>query len=141
MVLSFSYISFSVKGTEIERVRYFKYLGRILTEDDIDTKCIDENLRNARRQWGCIAKILKREGANAACMARFYLTIVQAVLLYGADTWTVTSRDLTKLQSFHNRAARYMTGQHIRKISETSWKYPNSEELLKNVEFFPLKFI
>ena len=72
-------------------------------------------------------------------MARFYLTIVQAVLLYGADTWRVTSRDLTKLQSFHHRAARYMTGQHIRKTSETSWTYPNSEELLQKCRIFPIE--
>ena len=128
-----------MQGTEIERVGYFKYLGRILSEDDNNTKCIEYKIRNARKQWGCIAKILKREGANAIVMARFYVTIVQAVLLYGADTWTVNSRNLQKLQSFHNRAARYMTGQHIRKLSDTTWQYPSSESLLKKCRLFPIE--
>ena len=94
-------MKFYVKGKEIERVRHFRYLGRILTEDDNDTPCIDFNLKKARGQWNSIAKILKREGANAKCMARFYITVVQSVLLYGADSWTVSKRDHNKLQSFH----------------------------------------
>ena len=94
-------VKFYVDGNEIERVCYFKYLGRVLTEDDNDTMCIDYNLRKARGQWNSIAKILKREGASAKCMAKFYITVVQAVLLYGADTWTVSKKDRNKLQSFH----------------------------------------
>ena len=72
-------------------------------------------------------------------MARFYLTIVQAVLLYGADTWTVSLRDLQKLQSFHNRAARYMTGQHIRKVTDEIWNCPSSKEVMKKCQLFPIE--
>ena len=38
-------VKFSINGGEIERVREFKYLGRILLEDDDDTKCIEMNLK------------------------------------------------------------------------------------------------
>ena len=115
---------------EIERVKEFKYLGRIISENDNDSNCIDYNLRKARQQWNSIAKLLKREGANAACMARFYMTVVQAVLLYGADSWTITKKDRIKLQSFHRRAIRYMCGSHIRKDEKGEWNYPNHKNLL-----------
>ena len=113
-------IKFFVNGKELERVRRFEYLGRFFTEDDGDSICIQTQLKKARQRWYSIAKILKREGADAVCMARFYLTVVQAVLLYGADSWVVTDKDMLKLKSFHQRAIRHMTGAHIQKLNEMS---------------------
>ena len=71
-------------------------------------------------------------------MARFYITVVQAVLLYGAESWTITQKNMIKLRSFHNRAIRYMTGQHIRK-NEEEWSYPVHEELLAKCRLFPIE--
>ena len=119
-------VKFLIQGIEIERVHYFKYLGRIMTDNDSDTMCIDANIKKARQQWFSISKILKREGANAVCMARFYITVVQSVLLYGSESWSIDQKNMIKLQSFHNRALRYMTGSHIRKYGE-EWNYPEHE--------------
>ena len=44
-------VIFLVYGKEIERVREFRYLGRIFTEDDDDTKCIKSQLKRARQKW------------------------------------------------------------------------------------------
>ena len=134
-----SKVKFYVNGLPIQRVRQFRYLGRIFTESDNDSVCIQENLSNARRRWNCVAKILKTEGANAKCMAKFYITIVQAVLLYGADSWVVTKRDMNKLRSFHHRAIRYITGRHIRKHDEDRWEYPDHQQLLKECQLFPIE--
>ena len=57
-------------------------------------------------------------------MAKFYMAVVQAVLLYGADSWVITDKNWRKLRSFHNKALRYMTGKHIIKHSEDNWEYP-----------------
>lgn len=111
-------------GTKLEQVGEFKYLGRILTDNDDDTKAIDNQLKKARQQWDAISRILKREGANAMTMAKFYMAVVQAVLLYGADSWVITEKNWKKLRSFHNKALRHMTGRHIIKDSEDNWQYP-----------------
>ena len=71
-------------------------------------------------------------------MARFYITVVQAVLLYGSESWTIDQKNMTKLRSFHNRAIRYMTGQHIRKHGE-EWNYPIHEQLLKTCRLFSIE--
>ena len=113
------------------------YLGRLLSNDDDDSTAINSNLRKARARWGKLVNILKREGANAIIMSKFYMTIVQAVLLYGSDSWIIKERDLNKLRSFHNRAVRYMTGSHIQKIGD-GWEYPNHEDLLKKCRLFPI---
>ena len=72
-------------------------------------------------------------------MAKFYITIVQAVLLYGADSWVVTKRDMNKLRSFHHRAIQYITGRHIRKHDEDRWEYPEHQELLKECQLLPIE--
>ena len=128
-----------MKGIPIERVRHFTYLGRRFNEDDDDSPCIKEQISKARGQWNGVAKILKREGADCRTMARFYQTIVQAVLLYGSDSWAVKQGDLIRLNSFHNRAVRYMTGQHIKKLDDETWHYPNHDELLKKCGMVEMK--
>ena len=40
----------------IEKVRDFKYLGRILADDDTDTKCIAKNIHKARMWWRRVGK-------------------------------------------------------------------------------------
>ena len=132
-------VKFLVYGKEIQRVKEFRYLGRILREDDDDTSSIVSQIKRARQKWNAIAKILKREEANAKTMAKFYMAIVQAVLLYGADSWTITKRNWKRLQSFHNRALRYMTGQHIRKKEDRSWTYPDHAALGKQCCLFPIE--
>ena len=78
-----------------------KWKERVLSERDRDEECIDQQLKKARGRWSGMARILKREGANAICMGKFYIAIVQALLLYGADSWAVSGRSLRKLESFH----------------------------------------
>ena len=123
-------VRFEVDGKAIERVKAFTYLGRTLSEDDNDTKCITDRIAKARAKWWRIAKILKSEGANAKIMAKFYKAVIQAVLLYGAESWVLTKENLRKLNSFHLRAIRHMTGEHIRKRGDSTWEYPKHEELL-----------
>ena len=122
-------VELTVYGKKLERVSEFKYLGRIFSQDDDDSKCINKQLKKARARWNNVAQVLSREGANAPTMARFYKAIIQAVLLYGADSWTITKLNWDRLRAFHKRAIRHMTTSHIRKIGEDSWEYPDSEKL------------
>ena len=110
----------------------------MLREDDNDDQCIDEQLKKARRRWHGIERNLKREGANARVMCNFYLVIVQALLLYGSESWAITGRQMKKLESFHKRAVRHMTGSHIRKEGE-NWEYPDHRILLIACGLFPMK--
>ena len=71
-------------------------------------------------------------------MARFYLTVVQAVLLYGADLWTISETNYNKLRSFHKQALRYMTGQHIQKQADGKWEYPNHFRLMGLCKLFTI---
>ena len=62
-------------------------------------------------------------------MAKFYMAVVQAVLLYGADSWVISKRNWSNLRAFHNTALRYMTSQHIKKKEDGTFEYPCHEDL------------
>jgi hypothetical protein len=125
------WVEFSVNGTGIEKVGSFKYLGRILSEDDNDWPAIRANIQKARQRWGQIARILAREGASTKVMGYFYKAIVQAVLLYAAETWVVTERSMKALNSFHHRCARHIAGDHIRQNPNGEWHLPAMDRVLE----------
>ena len=56
--------------------------------------------------------MLKREGVDAECMGRFYQVIVQAVLLHGLESWTITNRNMKRLHVFHDIVIRHVTEKH-----------------------------
>jgi hypothetical protein len=69
-------------GEEVlERVTKFRYLGRILSQDDHDLSACVRNIQRAKAKWAAVSKVLKREGASKKSFARFYLVIVSTVLL------------------------------------------------------------
>ena len=132
-------VFFLVGGCPIKRVPTFKYLGRVLDEAEDNTKCIKVQLKQDWSRWWRVLTVLKRQGANAQIMARFYLAVVQAILLYRADSWTITKQNLAKLSVFHWRAVRHIMGKHIRKLVDGTWSYPNHEELLRECCLLPIE--
>jgi hypothetical protein len=87
-------MEFTVEGSLLARVQDFKYLGRWLSQDDSDTLAVQHNLQKARKCWGQLSRLLSRHHARPRTMARFYTAVVQAILLYGCETWVLTHRDL-----------------------------------------------
>ena len=46
----------------------------------------------ARKSWGQLSSILSREGADKRVLVKFFKAVVQAVLLFGEETWVRTPR-------------------------------------------------
>jgi hypothetical protein len=134
-VVAVADVVFRVVDDILEVVSGFQYLGRYLSGDDNDELAIKRNLRKAHKKWGRFGKLLCHEGAKPKTMAKFYLAVVQAVLLYGATNSTriVSKRALNRLRSFHHRCARYITRRHIRKDENDEWICPTSAEVLELV--------
>jgi hypothetical protein len=49
--------TFTVAETPIERVKEFKYLGRVLDESDDDWPALQSNLKKAREKWSSVRLI------------------------------------------------------------------------------------
>jgi hypothetical protein len=83
---------FMVYGEELERVEVIKYLGRqrLIVYDDANAQAMRSNLRKVRGCWAWILCVLRAKNAAARTCRMFYKTIVQAVLLYGSETWSLS---------------------------------------------------
>ena len=104
---------FYARHKPLETVREFKYLGRIVSNDNNDWPAVLRNLKRARSKWAMIRKVLVRDQANPRVAGYFYKAVVQAVLLYGCESWVITDSVLKRLESFHHKVARQITGQRV----------------------------
>ena len=59
---------------------------------------------------GTNGESLGREEADRRTAGRFYVAVVQAVLLFGSETWAITPWMDKALKGFHHRAVRQMSG-------------------------------
>ena len=71
---------------------------------------MEQKLRRVWGKWGRLTKILVREGADKRTVGRFYMPVVQAVILFGYETWVLTPRLEKYIESFHHRVVRKMLG-------------------------------
>ena len=85
---------------------------------------MERNLQRERVKWGRLAKILVREVADKRMAGRFYVEVVQAVLLFGSYTRVLTPRLEKSLEGFHHRPARRMAGMGPKHQWDGTWVYP-----------------
>ena len=78
---------FSAYGHPLEMVTSFTYLGQVISAADDDWPVVVKNLSRARKVWSRMSRILSREGAAPRVSGFFFKAVVQAVLLFGAETW------------------------------------------------------
>ena len=109
----------------------FKYLGRLIACDDADNQAMRSNLRKARGCWARISRVLRAENASPQTCGMFYKATVQAVLLYGSETWNLSPSSQKRLEGFHIRAAWRMSGLRPEKKPDGSWTYPRSADVLE----------
>ena len=98
------------------------------------------NLRKARRVWARILAVLRAENASPRVCGMFYRATVQSVLLLGSETRVLTPSTLARLEGFHVKAARRMTGK-IPVLAHGIWTYPKTSEVLataglRNIEHY-----
>ena len=68
----------------------FKYLGRVISAAEADWPEIVRNLSKTGTVWQRLTMILIREGAASRVSGFFLKSVVQSVLIFGAETWVVT---------------------------------------------------
>jgi hypothetical protein len=122
---------FYVNGQPIERVAEYQYLGRIISFDDSDTPAVSARLALARAKWGRMSKVLSTQTASPRVMGKFYTAVLQAILLYGCESWVIPKRTLQRLDAFHHRCARHIAHRHIRRHPDGTWAHPHNADVLR----------
>ena len=95
----------------IEVLNDFTYLGSNISSDGEVGKDVSIRIAKAARAFGCLQKsIFQNSRLSIDTKRKVYKATVLAVLLYGAEAWTIKARELKRLSSFHNRCVRSMMG-------------------------------
>ena len=115
-------MAFSAYGRPLDMVTSFRYLGRVILAADNDWTSVVRNLERARAVWKRMSRIISREGAAPRVSGFFLKAVVQAVLLFGAETWMATPRMVRVLGGFQDQVARNMTGRILGKKPEGKWE-------------------
>jgi hypothetical protein len=131
---------FTVHGDVLERVEVFRYLSRLLSQDDDDIQAVRSQLCKARGTWAWVGQVLRKENAPPRVSAKFYKAIVQSVLLYGSETWVLSMASLARLEGFHLRTAYRMAKKHVPwQGPRQQWVYPPSDKVLEECGMHTIK--
>nr|VZH93823.1 unnamed protein product [Spirometra erinaceieuropaei] len=92
----------SVNGTLLQVVENFPYLGSTLSRN---TKIDDEvanRISKASQAFGRLqSTVWNRHGLQLNTKLKMYKAVILPTLLYGAETWTVYTRQARRLNHFH----------------------------------------
>ena len=63
---------FSIHDRVLERVDVFKYLGRLLSQDDDDIQAVRTQIRKACTTWARVSNVLRVQNTPPWISAKFY---------------------------------------------------------------------
>ena len=89
------------RKTELSNVEIFKYLGRVVANNDCDTPAIRRNLKRARTQRGRLQKVIAQKAVPVQVAGMFYQAVMAAVLLYVSNVWCLSCATRRQLEGFH----------------------------------------
>ena len=118
---------------------HFSYLGRILHWLDDDWPAVLRKILKVRQVWWSLGKLLRQEGAEPFVSEKFYRTVVQAVLLFGADTWVPTSEMSQNIEGAYVGFLKKLTGENMRGLGGESWQKVAADSVLQSAGTQPLR--
>ena len=112
----------------------FIYLRRILMAWGDYWAVVVENLRKARKRWARLSQILGRKGTDPRNSGNLYKAVVQATLLFSAETWVMCPSIWRNLGGFHHKVARRLAGIMPRRDTTGRWVYPFMDVAMTEVD-------
>ena len=88
-----------LEGKTIEVVEEFKYLGSVITDDGYCETEIRRRIAKAKTSF-TENEVLLTSNRNLQLRKRYMKTVVWSNALYAAETWTMTSADIKRLEAF-----------------------------------------
>ena len=71
---------------------------------------IDTQITAATKAWHSMQSILTDKNINKNIRKKLYMAIPVKILLWGCDSWALSSSHLKKVTTFHNKCAQRLCG-------------------------------
>ena len=69
----------------------------------------------------------------------FFKAVIQAVLIFGSETWVVTPRMGKVLGRFQTQVDRRLTGQLLQRTTDGKWRYTLASAALEAAVFLTME--
>src|SRR6218665_2539867 len=109
-------VRINIGGTEIEQVKEFCYLGSLITTDAKCHREIRRRLAIGKEAFSKRRELLRGK-VNRTLKIQMIKTLIWSVVLYGAETWTMRTEDIKRLEAFE-----MWTWRRMEKVSWTEHK-------------------
>ena len=76
-------------------------MGRPLDQTDDYWPAVRRNIMRARLVCERLGTLLRREGSEPKVSASFYRVVVQAIILYGSETWVLLASMAKRVEGTH----------------------------------------
>ena len=127
-------IELSVEGEPVEQVSNFVYLGATISGDGTIDRDLDVRIQKANGAFHSLWKIWNSRTIKTPTKIRIYKAAVLIILLYGAEVWNTTKKQMKRFEVFYQTS--------LRRILRIKWFFhvTNDEVLrragIKSVETF-----
>ena len=127
----------TLDGNRLKEVVDFKYLGALIQSSKKD---INSRIGQA---WQALNKMEKiwRSNMNKRLKINFFRATVESVLLYGAESWTLTGRMSDRLDGTYTKMLRAILGVSWKERKTNKELYGNLTKITDTLRIRRLKFI
>ena len=95
-----------INNLGIEDVTFFTYLGSVINITGGTDEDVLARIPKAHSVFNTLASIWRSREITTTTKHRIFNSNVKSVLLYGSETWRMTEKTMSKLQTFINRCLR-----------------------------------
>ena len=83
----------------------------------------------SRLFWGRLGTLIQLEGAYPKVMESFYRAVVQAIILYGSETWVILASMEKKIEGTHTEFLKIITVKRSKRLGDGTWEIPRIESI------------
>ena len=124
-----------VNDTPLEDVEEFEYLGSKLAKSGGTTEDIKNRLSKARSAFGRLWPVWRASALTRRTKLNIFNACVKSILMYGSETWMITKKNTTSIQTFVNKCLRIICGVFWPEIitNVNLWALTNQEPMLRQI--------
>ncbi|CAG9829236.1 unnamed protein product [Diabrotica balteata] len=101
---------FTVDNSTFKVVDKFTYLGSLIIKENVMTEEIKQRIILANKCYFGLSRHMRSRNLSQKTKITIYKTLIQPVLIYGSETWTISKADENLLLIFERRSLRRIFG-------------------------------
>ena len=111
-----------------EKVQKFKYLGATITGENNATPEVNERIASGNRSLYGLYNVFKSKWITVNTKKIIYKTVTRPAVMYGSETWTLTTKNQLALETLERKILRKIYGP-LRDKKTGEWRARYNQEL------------